>query len=372
MPESTRHNRPVHLLAAITLVAVFAGCATPPKKPLRRADEVRAQLMTLIPVGAQDRAGWALDITDAFYALDVEPTSSHLCAAIAVIEQESSFVADPPVPNLGRIAQEEIDRRAGAHHIPAFMVHAAMAIKSSDGRSYNDRIAAVRTERELSLVFEDLIDRVPLGQTLFADSNPVKTGGPMQVSVAIAEQFTRTHPYPYPYDGSIRHAVFSRRGGVYFGIAHLLAYPVSYERMIYRFADYNAGFYASRNAAFQNAIQVLTKQPLAYDGDLVDYAGGTGHTELAVRTLGKRLQMSDGDIHDALAQGETFDFEKTSLYRKVHAMADRANGAPLPRAMLPQIGLDSPKITRRFTTAMFAESVERRYRACLARAAAKT
>jgi len=367
-------SRRTHLIlrfAALALTALLAGCATPLKKPLRPREEVRAELATLIPAGAQDRAGWALDITDAFYALDVEPSASHLCAALAVIEQESSFVADPPVPNLGRIAQEEIDRRAGAHHIPAFAVHAAMAIKSSDGRSYNDRIAAVRTERELSLVFEDLISRVPLGQTLFADSNPVKTGGPMQVSVAIVEEFTRTHPYPYPYDGSIRHEVFSRRGGVYFGIAHLLAYPVSYGRMIYRFADFNAGYYASRNAAFQNAIQTLTKQPLAYDGDLVNYSGDAGHTELAVRMLGKRLQMGDGDIHDALAQGETFDFEKTSLYAKIFAMADKANGAPLPRAMLPQIGLDSPKITRKFTTAMFAESVERRYRACLSRAAAK-
>lgn len=362
-----RHPR----LAAFFLLATLAGCVTPPSKPGRRPEEVRAQLAGLIPPGVQDRAGWALDITDAFFSLKVEPTAAHLCAAVAVIEQESSFVADPPVPNLGRIAQEEIDRRAGAHHVPAFMVHAAMAIASSDGRSYNDRIAAVRTERELSLVFEDLIGRVPLGQRLFADSNPVKTGGPMQVSVAIAEEFTRTHPYPYPYDGSIRHEVFSRRGGVYFGIAHLLAYPVSYDRMLYRFADYNAGFYASRNAAFQNAIRLLTGQTLDYDGDLIDYGGETGHTESATRQLGQRLGLTDGEIHDALAQGETLDFEKTSLYRKVYAMADKRNGTPLPRAMLPQIALNSPKITRKFTTAMFAEHVEQRYRACLGRAASK-
>jgi hypothetical protein len=372
MLTPTPRIRLARRFVALATLALLAGCATPPKKPTRRPEEVRAQLMTLIPSGAQDRAGWAFDISAAFDALEVDASTSHLCAALAIIEQESSFVADPPVPNLGKIAQEEIDRRAGAHHIPAFMVHAAMTIKSSDGRSYNDRIAEVRTERELSLVFEDLISRVPLGQTLFADSNPVKTGGPMQVSVAIAEEFTRTHPYPYAYDGSIRHEVFSRRGGVYFGVAHLLAYPVSYDRMIYRFADFNAGYYASRNAAFQSAVHVLTRQALAYDGDLINYSGDTGHTELAVRSLGSQLQMSDGEIHDLLARGETFDFEKTPLYAKIYAMADRANGAPLPRAMLPQIGLDSPKITRKFTTAMFAESVERRYRACLARAAPKS
>src|SRR5438445_1663088 len=112
--------------SVLALLALLAGCATPPKKPMRPREEVRAQLATLIPSGAQDRAGWALDISDAFYALDVEPSASHLCAALAVIEQESSFVADPPAPSLGRLAQEDIDRRAGAHHIPAFAVHAAM------------------------------------------------------------------------------------------------------------------------------------------------------------------------------------------------------------------------------------------------------
>jgi hypothetical protein len=37
-----------------------------------------------------------------------------------------------------------------------------------------ERIAGVRTEREMSLVYEDLIGRVPLGKRLFADANPVR------------------------------------------------------------------------------------------------------------------------------------------------------------------------------------------------------
>src|ERR1043165_6307730 len=126
-------------------------------------------------------------------------------------------------------------------------------LTSPNGKSYRERIDAVKTEQQLSEIFDDFIGMVPMGRTFFANRNPVRTGGPMQVSVAFAESHVQAKPYPYPVAGSIRNEVFTRRGGMYFGIAHLLDYPASYESTLYRFADYNAGRYASRNAAFQRA-----------------------------------------------------------------------------------------------------------------------
>ena len=326
-----------------------------------------------MPSGASDRQGWAADIQVAFTTLDLAPTQENLCSVLAVAEQESGLRADPAVPGLAKIARREIDRRAAARHVPGFLVDAALWLKSPDGRRYSERLSAVRTERQLSEIFQDFIGMVPLGKRLFGNLNPVHTGGPMQVSVAFAE--AHSGGYPYPVDGSIRHEVFTRRGGMYFGIAHLLGYPASYDRMLYRFADFNAGHYASRNAAFQNAVTKASGISLALDGDLIRPGAGRddppGATERAVQSLAGQLGLSKSAIHDSLAQGESADFTQRTLYRRLFALAEKVERKPLPRAMLPAIELESPKITRHLTTAWFAKRVDQRRQRCMARVEAQ-
>jgi hypothetical protein len=364
--SATKTPRRWHALPVLALLALLAGCATQQRvqAPPRSPADVRAQLVRLLPSDTVDREGWATDIQSAFQLLDIPPSSENLCAALAVAAQESGFSADPEVPGLGRIARGEIDRRAAQHHVPKLLVSAALQLPSPGGGSYQERLQSVRTERELSRLYEDFIGEVPLGQRLLGDANPVRTGGPMQVSIAFAEQHVRAHPYPYAADASIRHEVFTRRGGLYFGIAHLLGYPNSYQRHLYRFADFNAGWYASRNAAFQAAVTTASRVPLALDGDLILHGSDkVGATEAAVRSLGSRLDMSDATIRHALEQGDRLEFEDTALYARVFALADR-NGRPLPRAVLPRITLESPKITRKLTTEWFATRVEQRYRRC--------
>lgn len=349
-------------MAALAL----AACSYQPQPVAPTPEQVRANLGRLLPASASDRQGWATDIQVAFEAQKLDPTPDNLCAVIAVIEQESNFTADPQVPGLGRIARQEIDRRASAVHVPGFLVDAALGIRSPTGKTYAQRIDSVRSERELSEVFDDLIGMVPLGQQLFGTLNPVHTGGPMQVAVAFAERNARN--YPYTRQGTLRQEVFSRRGGVYFGTAHLLGYPAHYPKPLYRFADYNAGHYASRNAAFQAALNRLVRARLKLDGDLVNYSSNEpGQTELAVRSLGNRLSVSDNDIHRALSQGDQLAFEDTRVYQRVFELADKVSGKALPRSILPGITLESPKITRHLTTAWFAQRVNERWARCLGR-----
>ncbi|HAZ75734.1 MAG TPA: DUF1615 domain-containing protein [Enterobacteriaceae bacterium] len=350
--------------------AILVGCSTsqpPPLKEGEKAVDVAKLVRQKIPASVKDRDAWAEDLATAFKSQSLAPTRENVCSVLAVAQQESNYQADPAVPGLNKIAWQEIEKRAGRLHIPAFVVRTALKVPSPNGKSYAERLDKVKTEKQLSAIFDDLINIVPLGQTLFGSLNPVHTGGPMQVSIDFAEKHRAG--YPYTVDGSIRREVFTRRGGMYFGIAHLLGYPASYERPLYRFADFNAGWYASRNAAFQNAVNQLSASRLALDGDLIRYdSNAASNTELAVRGLGNRLNMSDRDIRRALEEGETLDFEKTTLYQRTFALADKAAGKPIPRAILPGIKLQSPKITRNLTTAWFAQRVDERYARCMARA----
>lgn len=355
-------------LVLITLLVSACGGSRTREPPID-PDVARANIQKLLPTGVNNPGAWAQDIFAALEALELRPTTEHACAAIAVTQQESTFQANPPVPGLGTIARKEIDSRAERYRIPKLVVNAALGLKSPNGKTYTERLRSAKTEQELSETFEDFIGIVPLGRQLFADFNPVRTGGPMQVSIAFAEEHAERHRYPYPVPESIRREVFTRRGGMYFGIAHLLDYPVDYEDMLYRFADFNAGHYASRNAAFQNAVAIATKTQLALDGDLIIHGSEEpSRTELATRKLADRIEMSNADIRRTLEDGRDADFSKSKLYRRVFDLADDTRGKAVPRALVPNIRLKSAKITRNLTTEWFAKRVKTRYTQCLARA----
>ncbi|RBH29908.1 DUF1615 domain-containing protein [Xanthomonas oryzae] len=360
---------PLPRLLTLLVIALLSACATQaPRTPQRSPDAVKADIARRLPATLPDRAGWASDVHVALSSQALDTSAEHICAVLAVTEQESTYQANQVVPNLGKISRAEIDRRASARHIPDFMVDAALRLNSPDGRSYATRIAAARTEQESSRIFEDFTGSVPLGARLLDGFNPVHTAGPMQVSIAFAEQHAQR--YPYPPGDSIRHEVFSRRGGLWFGTLHLLGYPANYDALLYRFADFNAGWYASRNAAFQAALSKASGIALALDGDLLtpgtslDAPGGT---ERAARSLGSQLAMSDRELRRALEAGNTADFADTALYRQVFALAERSAGKPLPREVLPGITLESPKIARTLTTAWFAQRVNERWQRCMSK-----
>ncbi len=344
--------------------------ATPIPKPSISINEARALLNQLLPPKMPDRSGWNTDILDAFTALKLPYTAENFCAAAATIEQESSWQGDPVVPGLPKIVWSAIGERAKKYHIPLIAVQTALLKTSPTGRSYKERIDTLRTEREMNALFEDLADEAEKLKLPLNMKNPIRTGGPMQVSVEFAQGHVKVWPYPYAMKGSVRTEVFTRRGGTYFGVAILLQYPAPYTDMVYRFADFNAGRYASRNVAYQQVVSKLTGQELVLDGDLLRYSGGvpTGvsGTQTAVYGLSGKLGMSQGAILRDLKQEKLAAFAQTELYKKTFALIEK-NGQTHPRAAMPQIDLKSPKITRKLTTEWFAKRVQWRYETCMAR-----
>jgi len=360
------------LAVASVSALLLISCAGPGSRFARQPShpvDVRAVIDRALPAAVSDRAGWTADITLSFSKLGLPPTRANACAVVAVIEQESAFQVDPVIPGLGKLALRTIDERATHAGVPLVLVHAALDLKSTDGRSYRDRIRVAHTEKQLSDVYEDFTGRVPLGHRLFASWNPIRTRGPMQVNVAFAERFEAVKPYPYHASGrDLRDELFTRRASIYFGVAHLLDYPAPYDTYLYRFADYNSGQYASRNAAFQQAAAIAAGRPLTADGALLAHdpdVKGAGSTQRLLFAIAGKLRLSDDDIHAALEQGTEAGFGRTTLYRRVFELADRRSGRRLPRAVLPRIRLEGPKIVRPLTTGWYARRVNGRFERCL-------
>jgi hypothetical protein len=80
--------------------------------------------------------------------------------------------------------------------------------------------------------------------------------------------------------------------------------------------------------------------------------------------------MSAAEIRRDLELGKTQQFEATRLYTRVFALAEKLSGSAVPRAVLPRILLQSPKITRKLTTEWFAQRVDERHKRCMARVSA--
>jgi hypothetical protein len=339
----------------------------------------------IVPPG-KDGGGWGAAVHQGLTRNGISPTRRNVCSVMAVIEQESTYTANPLVKGLGRMAEKEIAARLSALPLPAAAQHGVtwfLATKPKPEKSYLKLIRAAKTERDLDLVFRnlsfylfrELASTRLLNTSLLARRvdgiNPVSTLGSMQVSIAyaIAEVETaKGRRLGMPAIWKLRDELYTRQGGVDYGARMLLGYRAGYDSRLYVFADYNAGRYASRNAAFQHMVSELSGHKLALDGDLLLYGGATPRreasaTEKAVRTLS--LGLSDEDIRADLARGKDYAFRETLLYTRVAEAYAKETGKPPPYAMIPQIRLESPKLSKLMTTERFARAVMARHERCM-------
>lgn len=383
------------------LLLLFAACSddTPAPEPPpeeRRLDGVALQ-RAFPAEKVKDRAGWAADLARVFEAHGLPPTVRNACEVTAVLEQESGYVADPAVPGLGGMVDAWIEeKQADMGAVPAWAfgqtLHAVLDEKPQGAaQSFNERLHAAKTEHDVDRTFRDFVayQRSLLPAPLRAaesvaqvvgldldELNPITTAGCMQVKVDFAEEHAR-------HEGGdvsgVREALYTRAGCLHYGVVRLLGDDATYDKPLYRFADFNAGSYASRNAAFQEMISALTATKLALDGDLVRYtpkgavAGEPSRTETVILALvaANGLDLSPSRVRRDLSREKEAAFEQTETWTQLRALYTTKTGLEPHYARMPDVHLDSLKLRGDKTTGWYAQSVQRRYDACVTRVIGK-
>jgi len=154
----------------------------------------------------------------------------------------------------------------------------------------------------------------------------------------------------------------------------LLGYKSRYAGKLNRFADYNAGRYSSRKAAFQWVVSSIDGTDLVLDGELLIDRGQvvssrTSQSERAIIRIDQKFGLGLGTktIRKDLSREKEFEFTETATCKNTVEVYKSKYGTDPPFARVPQIKLESVKLDRPLTTEWFARRVERRCRRCLGR-----
>ncbi|MDP1827865.1 MAG: DUF1615 family protein [Archangium sp.] len=348
-----------------------------------------AQVTDRVPEKVPNRESWASDVLAALDDQQLPADPETVCQVLAIIEQESGFHADPQVAGLPRMLRSELEKKVeklGPLGRPA--LHELLSGKAPGSkRTFEDRLPTLKTERDLDVLFRDILhfyeEKFPapykaldlIGALFDAspeDFNPVTTIGSMQVSVRFAEELT-VKKRQKKTQREVRDSLYTQSGGVYFGTARLLGYQAAYARALYRFADYNAGLYASRNAALQEQVSQLIKQPLVLDGDLLAWDKNARPLDRQTQSLTAILafrdqhapELSDRRVRADVLEEKTAALESTDTWRAIKRVWAQRNGVDPPYARLPEVTIKSPKLSQDRSTAWFAKNVNARYERCL-------
>lgn len=363
-----------------------------PAVPALSLEQTNKLIQTAEPNAREPRA-WANDLLAVLKEHGLDQSRENICAVIAIADQESGFVANPAIPNLGKISEQAVIAKLKKFSVLGDGAVLFLNKFPNTSDSFMQRIRKAKTERDLDLAYRDLIGGLKqyaqqyklnwLVDNRFANSfiesnNEINTIGSMQVAVSFAVQFEREKRKGKALSleeiYQVRDKLYTRKGGLYYGALLLLGYESGYDRKIYRFADFNAGRYSSRNAAFQTMLGKLTDKTIATDGDLLIYQSDgdvemtVSGTEQAVRNVVQKykLDLKDYQVRRDLLKEKQLSFNNTPTYQAVLKTYQQVTGKTALYAQLPGIELHSEKSSKILTTAKFANTVNTRYQRCVA------
>lgn len=373
-------KKPLKFLSLSTIALALSACLPETPEPKLGVDDVAS----LIPKRVSDRQGWASDIIAVYDKLKLPIEPVNICTTIAIIDQESNFVADPTVANLGEVSlkalNDKLDDKLGKTLAGYFRT--MLDKHPTPDKSFAKRIKAVKTERQLDELFREMFAYFAktykvgavndtaklLNNGIDEKLNPITTLGSMQVHIDYAKDHRRANMS----NDELRTDLYSRYGGLYYGIHRLMKYDTQYDKPIYRFADYNSGMYSSRNSAFQKRVASLTGAKLAIDGDLLLYGSGgvssqVSQTEKVLIGLlaTAKVPMTPAQIRSDLKKEKKASFENTATYQAVNEMFKQKYKKEPTYAIMPEVVISSTKMKQDKNTNWYATNVNRRYEACM-------
>ncbi|APU48300.1 MULTISPECIES: DUF1615 domain-containing protein [Acinetobacter] len=397
MNKSTSTHPFFKTISILTACISLAACGdnawwSSDKDPEMEADQIRK----VIPARVNDRESWSQDIFDIMQELSIPKTKQNVCSIVAVVDQESNFVADPTVPGLGAKAVEEINSRLKEKFeaklgekiggTVAGYFEDVLKNQPSPENNYMSQMRKVQTERELDLLYREIFDYMAqhyhvsaltgaaklVGQDIGEKLNPITTLGSMQVHINYAKE----HKRKAGGIAELRNDLYTQYGGLYYGIHRLMEYPANYDEAIYRFADYNSGMYSSRNAAFQKMLGALTEAEISLDGDLLLYNkdGDVRSTqsqtekELIAVFAQNNVLVTPRQIRADLKKEKEKKFEDTQTYLAVQKLYQKKTNKEPMYAVMPQVVISGPKLSRDYNTNWFASRVNGRYEQCMLKA----
>lgn len=397
MNKSTSTHPFFKTISILTACISLAACGdnawwSSDKDPEMEADQIRK----VIPARVNDRESWSQDIFDIMQELSIPKTKQNVCSIVAVVDQESNFVADPTVPGLGAKAVEEINSRLKEKFeaklgekiggTVAGYFEDVLKNQPSPENNYMSQMRKVQTERELDLLYREIFDYMAqhyhvsaltgaaklVGQDIGEKLNPITTLGSMQVHINYAKE----HKRKAGGIAELRNDLYTQYGGLYYGIHRLMEYPADYDEAIYRFADYNSGMYSSRNAAFQKMLDALTEADISLDGDLLLYNkdGDVKSTqsqtekELIAVFAQNNVLVTPRQIRADLKKEKEKKFEDTQTYLAVQKLYQKKTNKEPMYAVMPQVVISGPKLSRDYNTNWFASRVNGRYEQCMQKA----
>jgi len=345
-----------------------------------------------------DPEQWIHDLNEVMFELKTDCSSEDfLLLVLTAIQMESNVYIDPPVGN-ANLEQLYSNRLVGfqrEHPLQA----AALNLSGLDEQL---RVKLRKDTRKGKVVTEADLDRYVLtdlrpwllrtlqdeyhlpegwASLIVAEAvpDPVRTLGPMQVDVAKAyrnaiKRGEKVASVQEMKEWLLNPETALKRGlkeGVYLLDLTFRVYSAEAERnkaVLWSGADYNAGEFSSRNAAFQQRLSVLTGSKLVLDGDLLMYRDGIpdperSDTESAVEDL-LQSRMSAAQIRRDLLLEKEPAFAETRTAKAVCALFQTRRRAPCAPATLP-VGAANPtaeeKWGRSLTPANYAYGYVKRF-----------